>query len=211
MTSSKQRILERLTKSIKPQVAGELQSAPPSDKPGNRDQFIAQLKQNNAEVIASTAHTLTDNIRATLKADGLRPTLVSRLEIIPTESGEALPIRDQLMANGVTLTDDPGKAADSVGFSMALTGISDTGTLVLTSSPQNPTAINFLVEHHWVVLRSKDIVANLQSAITKLEHQGYHTSSRAINFISGPSRTADIEQTIQLGAHGPRSLRVFII
>ena len=92
--------------------------------------------------------------------------------------------------------------------SRAWAGIADTGTLVLLSGPDNPTRLNFLADYHLVFVRKDQIVADKKKIWKKLEQE--ETLPRALNFISGPSRTADIEQTIALGAHGPRFLWVFV-
>lgn len=97
---------------------------------------------------------------------------------------------------------------DPVCLSRAWMAIADTGTLVLQSGPENPTRLNFLADFHGVFLQESKIVETKQAVWKALEQQG--KLPRALNFISGPSRTADIEQTIQLGAHGPRSLWIFI-
>ncbi|RLU01824.1 MAG: hypothetical protein D9N11_11360 [Ketobacter sp.] len=98
----------------------------------------------------------------------------------------------------------------TVAITQAFCGIADTGTVLCLSSPGNPTSLNFLPEHHIVLLEKKQIVAGKQDAWRLLRNAALDTP-RAINLISGPSRTADIEQTIQLGAHGPRSLTVIIV
>lgn len=92
--------------------------------------------------------------------------------------------------------------------SRAWAGIADTGTLVLLSGPDNPTLPNFLADYHLVFVKKDQIVTNKKAIWERLEKLG--EMPRALNFISGPSRTADIEQTIQLGAHGPRFLWVFV-
>ena len=93
--------------------------------------------------------------------------------------------------------------------SQAWGAIADTGTLILLSGPENPTRLNFLADYHLVFVAAEKIVANKREVWQQLEAEG--PLPRALNFISGPSRTADIEQTIQLGAHGPRSLWVFVV
>lgn len=92
--------------------------------------------------------------------------------------------------------------------SRAWAGIADTGTLVLLSGPDNPSRLNFLADYHLVFVRKDQIVADKKAIWQKLEQQD--ALPRAVNFISGPSRTADIEQTIALGAHGPRFLWVLV-
>jgi len=96
-------------------------------------------------------------------------------------------------------------ANDVVSVSHAFAGIAETGSLVLLSSHESPTTLNFLPSNHIVVLHKDDLVAHIEDVWTRIRAQ---SMPRTVNFITGPSRTADIEQTIQLGAHGPRRLHV---
>lgn len=94
--------------------------------------------------------------------------------------------------------------------SRAFCAIAETGTLVLLSGPENPTTLNFLPDHHLVVLEATDVLSHIEDAWTRIRHRDADWP-RTVNLITGPSRTADVEQTIQLGAHGPRSLHVLLI
>jgi L-lactate dehydrogenase complex protein LldG len=116
--------------------------------------------------------------------------------------------REWPVSNGITLSHGTTDGTHKLCASRAWAGIADTGTLVLLSGPDNPTRLNFLPDYHLVFLRKDQIVADKKAIWQKLEQQG--ALPRAVNFISGPSRTADIEQTIALGAHGPRFLWVFV-
>jgi hypothetical protein len=91
--------------------------------------------------------------------------------------------------------------------SRAFCGVAETGSLVLLSGPENPTTLNFLPDHHLVVLHAADLVSHLEDAWDRIRARDA-VWPRTVNLITGPSRTADVEQTIQLGAHGPRSLHV---
>ncbi len=102
--------------------------------------------------------------------------------------------------------------SELVGLSHATSGIAESGTLVLTSGPDNPTSINFLPEAHIVVLKESDIVGDYETMWDALrEAHGRRTMPRTVNFVTGPSRSADIEQTLLLGAHGPRKLHILIV
>jgi L-lactate dehydrogenase complex protein LldG len=106
----------------------------------------------------------------------------------------------------------PAEATDAVGLSHALAGAAETGTLFLASGPQNPSTLNFLPENHVIAILAADIVGSYEECWSKLRSAfGAGTMPRTVNLISGPSRTADIEQTIVMGAHGPRRLAVLII
>jgi len=95
---------------------------------------------------------------------------------------------------------------DSVSVTRAYAGISETGTVVMISSPDSPTTQSYLPDTNIVVLRESRLLATVESLWPLLENQ-----PRALNFITGPSKTADIEQTIVYGAHGPRRFHVILI
>ena len=98
---------------------------------------------------------------------------------------------------------------DLVTVTGAFSAVAETGTLVLVSGAETPTTLNFLPDAHIVVLRADAIVGAYEDAWDQLRAAG--AWPRTVNFISGPSRTADIEQTLQLGAHGPRRLHVVLV
>lgn len=97
-----------------------------------------------------------------------------------------------------------------VGLSVGYAGVAETATLALYSSPESPITLNYLPDFHLVVLPAERIVPYFEDLwqLTRAE-SGF--PPRAINLVTGPSRTADIEQTIQLGAHGPRKLHVIVV
>ena len=88
--------------------------------------------------------------------------------------------------------------------------IADTGTLVLASGPDTPGTASLLPETHVAVVRAARIVAHMEDAFA-LARETFGQLPRAINFVSGPSRTADIDQTIVLGAHGPSRVHIILI
>lgn len=112
-------------------------------------------------------------------------------------------------AEQAQLRDETCVVADwPVALSYARAGIAETGSLVLPSSPASPTSLNFLPDHHLVVLETQNLVDYLEDGLELAAREGL---PRALNLITGPSRTADIEQTLQLGAHGPRRLHVILV
>ncbi|WP_340160716.1 LUD domain-containing protein [uncultured Hoeflea sp.] len=101
---------------------------------------------------------------------------------------------------------------DLAGVSHATAGIAETGTVAMMSGQDNPTTINFLPEHHIVVIKAADIKGDMESVWAMVrKKQGKGEMPRALNLITGPSRSGDIEQTILLGAHGPRALHVIVV
>jgi L-lactate dehydrogenase complex protein LldG len=106
----------------------------------------------------------------------------------------------------------PAEPQDKAGLSWAFCGIAETGTLMMVSGPQSPVTLNFLPDNHIVALRAGDIVGAYEDAWDKLRAQMDGAAMpRAVNWITGPSRTADIEQTLVLGAHGPRKLHILLV
>lgn len=106
----------------------------------------------------------------------------------------------------------PARPADEVSLSCAFAGVAETGTLVLISGPDNPTTLNFLPENHIVVLPKSAITGSYEDVWDRLrERMGEAVMPRTVNLITGPSRTGDIEQTIELGAHGPRRLHIILV
>lgn len=87
----------------------------------------------------------------------------------------------------------------------ATIAIAETGS-VAVNSHQNASSDIYLCEHLVVTIAEHNIVHYLHEALDK----ACHTSARALHVITGPSRTADVEQTIQIGAHGPRSETLII-
>ena len=96
----------------------------------------------------------------------------------------------------------------------AFAAASETGTLFLSSGPENPTWLNYLAKCHFVLLDKSTLCQTYEQAF-ELGRKQQKTANqsfppRSINMISGPSRTADIEQTLTLGAHGPIELIILI-
>lgn len=106
----------------------------------------------------------------------------------------------------------PAEADDAVSLSHAAVAAAETGTMFLAAGPENPSTLNFLPETHLIAIKADNIFGPYEHAWAKLRDiYGPGQMPRTVNLISGPSRTADIEQTIVMGAHGPRHLVVFVI
>ena len=106
--------------------------------------------------------------------------------------------------------------ADQVGVTACFAAIAETGTLMLVSGPESPTRNNFLPDTHVVVLRTTEVAASYEEGWTRLRQakataDGSVAMPRTVNFITGPSRSGDIEQRLELGAHGPRRLHIVLI
>jgi L-lactate dehydrogenase complex protein LldG len=101
---------------------------------------------------------------------------------------------------------------DVVSFSHAFAGVAESGTLVLLSGPDNPTTLNFLPDAHIVMLSADDLAGDYEAVWSRIrERYGAGGLPRTVNLVTGPSRSADIEQTLILGAHGPRALHILVV
>jgi L-lactate dehydrogenase complex protein LldG len=104
------------------------------------------------------------------------------------------------------------EGTDEVGLSHAAAAVAETGTLVLASGADNPVTITFLPETSIVVVEEKDLVGGYEGAWERIRARfGAGVMPRTVNFVSGPSRTADIGGQLVMGAHGPRRLCVVLV
>jgi len=111
---------------------------------------------------------------------------------------------------GFALEARAAKNEDAVGITGAFAAIAETGTLMLLSGPDTPSSASLLPETHIAVVPVRRIVAHMEDAWALLRAE-FGRPPRAVNFISGPSRTADIEQTMVIGAHGPYRVHVILV
>ena len=112
---------------------------------------------------------------------------------------------------GVTIAVRPAQDADAVGITGCFCAIAETGTLMLLSGPDTPASVSLLPETHVAVVPAARIFATMEDAFALLRAEWPGILPRSINFVSGPSRTGDIEQTIVLGAHGPCRVHIVIV
>lgn len=157
---------------------------------------VARLSSADAVPEAVAEYLRQNNLPAAIRRGADK-----RLASLPWES-----------APQIAVSVGPTDGSDLVGISHAESGVAETGTLVLISGPDNPTTLNFLVEHTIVVLDAKDIAGDYETIWERLaDRHGHGKLPRTVNFITGPSRTADIEQVLILGAHGAKRLHILIV
>jgi hypothetical protein len=162
-------------------------------------QFVAKAEAADATVsrIAS-AGALPEALAAELRARNLPAAIRT--------GSDPLFGRDW---GGVERTVGPGRLLEPVTLSRAVLSSAETGTLLLASGPENPVTLTFLGETHFVALREGDVCAGFEEMWARFRETGL--DPRTVNLVTGPSRSADIGQTLQLGAHGPVSLHVFLM
>jgi L-lactate dehydrogenase complex protein LldG len=168
--------------------------------------FIALAEEVQTTVSRATSlAAVPEAVARYLAAENLPAELVMApdpsLDAIPWEARPLLRIRRGRAA-----------AEDKVSLTPCHAAIAETGTLLLVSGPQTPTTLNFLPDTHIVIVRRDQVVATYEDGLDTLRAAGASEAlPRVINFITGPSRTADIEQHIELGAHGPRRLHIVLV
>jgi L-lactate dehydrogenase complex protein LldG len=177
------------------------------DTAGRVDLFVAM-----AEEVQTTVARLASN--ADVPAEVARylaaENLPAELKMAPDPSLDSIPWRERPLLNIRRGKAEPG---DAVSLTPCLAAIAETGTLMLVSGEATPTTLNFLPETHIVVLRASQVIAGYEDGwdlLRKRRGKSPQALPRVVNFITGPSRTGDIEQKIELGAHGPRRLHVIL-
>ena len=111
---------------------------------------------------------------------------------------------------GVAVESRPTVGHDALGITGCFCAIAETGTLVFLTGTETPSATFLLPETHVAIVRAAQVVPAMEDAFARIRAECYELP-RAVNLVSGPSRTGDIEQTIVLGAHGPRRLHVVLV
>lgn len=202
------------------------------DEPGRHGTVRARLERSPDGLIPACARQpvaeLAAQVTRMLTAQGAVVRTVARSRSLPqaiasqlTEFGLPLRLRhgeEPLFASlpwekaQIERDFGPADPADGVSLSRAMAGAAETGTLFLASGRENPSTLNFLPETHLVALLAADLAGSYEEGWDAIRRKyGRGSMPRTLNLVSGPSASADIEQTIVRGAHGPRQLAVFII
>jgi L-lactate dehydrogenase complex protein LldG len=170
------------------------------------DLFCEEATRVNATVVrVSAMDKVPDGVSDYLRTHQLP----ARIKIAPHPALKDLAWQ---ATTSLMVEEGRGQGDDGVSVSMAFGGVAETGTLVMSSGPETPTSLNFLPLDHIVVVQADDIAGNYEAVWERIrEKSGPGKLPRTVNWITGPSRTADIEQTLLLGAHGPQRLHILIV
>lgn len=180
------------------------------DGPGLVRQLVAKLAEAACTVDqAASMEEVPVRVAAWLQRENLPARLV-----------QAPALADGLDWSGAPTVEVKTGTADGsedTSVTPVYAAVAETGTLVLLSDATTPTGLNFLPENHVAVVRRSQVVGPLEDAWSRLRagraraDGSGHAMPRTVNLITGPSRTGDIEQRIQMGAHGPRRLHVIVV
>jgi L-lactate dehydrogenase complex protein LldG len=185
-------------------VRAHIRSHAGSARPRMEWEPVARFRER-ALGLASTVDEVTtlDRVPAAvaryLKANGLSFSAVCWVELAGLDWAAA----------GIDVAGREARDTDPIGITGAFCAIAETGTLMTLSGRDTPAAVSLLPETHIAVVRTSRIVRGMEEA-WQLMRDELGVPPRAVNFISGPSRTADIEQTVTVGAHGPYRVHVIL-
>jgi L-lactate dehydrogenase complex protein LldG len=194
--SARDAILDAIRAQRVRNTARPAQYVPPVPPPDLVAAFAQRATAVDAEVrILSSANEIPTAIADLLRARNLP----AEIHIAP----------DAPAAQFGTLTvkrTPPGP--DDAALTTAPFAIAETGTLAYPAAAENPASWHFRPGFEIAVLKASDIAAHMENVIARIKAKGL---SHTINFVTGPSRTGDIEQTLELGAHGPKALAILIV
>ena len=111
---------------------------------------------------------------------------------------------------GLQIEARPTTGDDRLGITGCFCAIAETGTLAVLTGADAPTATTLLPDTHVAVLPADRVVSGMEEAFALIRRERGKLP-RAVNMISGPSRTGDIEQTVVVGAHGPFRVHILVV
>lgn len=199
--AARQAVEDRLASPPRGPAVARAQLAPP-----DRIALFCQWAETNNATVARVAPA---DVPAEVTAYLARNNLPADVAMAPSPLLEGYDWAGQKM---LSIRRGRGQGSDQVSITGAFAGIAETGTLVMASGPDHPVTLNLLPDTHVVVLREADIVGGYEDVWMRLrDRYGKDRMPRTVNTITGPSRTGDIEQTIELGAHGPRRMHILVV
>ncbi len=213
MINSRQNILQRLRqyRSNQSISAHEENTTAGVTEVGNKTSaFVTAMEAAHGEVISTTSehwcrdmfeHLRTQSIRNLMIAGKSRFASLLRQE----NAGLDLLTYDQAFES---LKDDMFHRVEA-GFSVACAGIAETGTLIVKTGPEEPRTLSLVPPVNYIWLDESTLYQNQSDAFSDAEFMKPLPTNLLL--ISGPSKTADIQQTLAYGAHGPKRLIVLLV
>lgn len=189
------RVLEKPEQSIAPGVTQALLTAEE-----RVECFAAELNALGGATVRCQSHELAGRILGMLQAQGIASIQAWEADCLPQG------LLDELQAASIQILHQPDPVVQ-VGLTGALAGIAETGSLVMPGGPGRPLTASLLPETHLAILHAEDILERLSQALALPQVR----QAAASVLITGPSRTADIEMTLTIGVHGPKTLVVFVL
>ena len=214
MKSARDEILGKVRTSLGRSPGSPVPPIPPTGRVGPRAAGAtdAEIEMLFAEIgkLSGVTRRLRnrDDLQSAL-ADLARTEQVKKATLWATPDLRAWDVAGGLRALGVELVSPQAGMRAVAECDLGVTGVDaalpETGTLVLRSSPEKPRVVSLLPRVHLAILRPSALRADLHQAFAEVKGDGY------VVLVTGPSRTADIELTLTLGVHGPRSLYAWLL
>ncbi|MGE3524242.1 MAG: lactate utilization protein C [Candidatus Dadabacteria bacterium] len=220
-TGSREEILHRIRKGLgKGEGARKDADAPkpvtsPSDAGLSKDDLAAVFTDSLAGINTSVYRTSREGVLEFVTGF-IRERGVKSFSIWETEYLKSLGIAGSLEDGGLALAPAEDKAAianSGIGITEADYALADTGSLVLISSPDKPRGVSLIPPVHLAIVRKENILRGIGELFGLLNeiYESPDAIPACTTFITGPSRTADIELNLTLGVHGPKELHVLIV
>lgn len=205
--SARERILERLRRQT--QTSSDDTRPPAGGKaplPGDPEAFITALTTAHAEVHALAAEEWPDHLAELAEARDWGPLWIGQDAASRQWQAHPAGRSSTVLSNWASQKEALFREA-TVGLTQARAGITETGTLLVDTGPETPRTLSLIPPINVIVVDRSTLLPDLETA---LAHYGAGTISANRLLISGPSKTADIQQTLAYGAHGPRELVVYL-
>lgn len=214
MTSPRDVILENVRRALRRDATAPLPPLPstarvPPRAPGDADAEIALLLAE-IDKLSGVTRRIADRDELNVALEGLVALEgVRKATLWPTNELQELGVADLLAALGVDIVSADADRRQLAECDLGVTGadaaLPETGTLLLRSSPERPRLVSLLPRVHLAIFRPSVLRADLHHALAGVKGDGYFV------FVTGPSRTADIELTLTVGVHGPKALYAWVL
>ncbi len=223
MTTEREKILGRIREAlkVKAHIPGRHQPPLVETSVGTPRRWLPKVGESAEEQFALFARNATElkvDFQLLSSAEDLRATLLrlrdeENWKHIASHSGELTDVTCPILNLPLLHTDrsydvNELEACDA-GISECDALIAQTGTVLVTNRSAGGRALSVLPPHHVVLARRSQLVADLPTAFELLKRKYAKGYPSMISFITGPSRTGDIERILVLGAHGPKKLTIF--
>ena len=200
---------------LEARLAGRGRGPIPARTSGLDHAGLVDLLERQARAVACSVTRVKtlDEVPAALAAYLKSQNLPAEIEMSPDPTLDTVPWQAAPM---LRIARGTPSGAEGVGVTSAFAAVAETATLMIASGPDSPATMNFLPDTHVVVLPAARVVGPLEDAWDRLRatRAGALAAAampRTVNLITGPSRTGDIEQKIEMGAHGPRRLHLIVV
>jgi L-lactate dehydrogenase complex protein LldG len=203
--SGRERVLSQIRRALGRGAAG----APPAlPGTGPRPAYQGDVVQHFVDKMREKAATV-EPLASAAEIGASVQRFLSEIGAVPQVRASAA-LADVIWPSDLQVMHGAAVREDTTSVTPCFAAVAEAGGVVTLSGPDTPSTLNFVPENHIVVVRASQVVRHLED-VWALWRTGGKPMPRTVNIISGPSRTADIEQTIQLGAHGPRRLHVLLL